>query len=227
MIQFLRMYRTSIGTKIVMAVTGLLLFLWIIAHMLGNLLVFAGQDAMNAYAFSLKELGPSLWIVRIGLLALFIVHILSAVLVWRSNRGARTEAYSEYDPRWATYAGRTMMVSGVLVLVYVLYHLMHFTFGWIDPAYMQLLDGRGRHDVYAMVVHSFSNVIVSAVYIVSMGLLAFHLSHGVTSLFQTLGWHHPSYNPLIKRLGPILSVVIAIGFILVPLGVLTGVVALP
>ena len=116
MIQFLRMYRTSIGTKIVMAVTGLLLFLWIIAHMLDNLLVFAGQDAMNAYAFSLKELGPLLWIVRIGLLALFIVHILSAVLVWRSNRGARTEAYSEYDPRWATYAGRTMMVSGLIML---------------------------------------------------------------------------------------------------------------
>lgn len=226
--RFRRLFQSSIGAKGVMAVTGLLIFLWVVAHMVGNLLIFAGRDALNAYSETLRmESSIPLWVARVGLFVVFVVHILSAVHVWRKNRAARPEDYAAYDLVSATFAGRTMMVSGVLVLLYVVYHLLHLTLGVTNPEYLKMFDPQGRRDVYSMVILGFSNVTVSAVYIGAMVVLGFHLRHGVTSMFQTLGLNHPAYNSFFTRLGPVAAVVIVIGFVSVPLAVLAGFLRLP
>ncbi|MBI2880309.1 MAG: succinate dehydrogenase cytochrome b subunit [Candidatus Tectomicrobia bacterium] len=225
--RFGRFFQSSIGAKVTMAVTGILLFLWILGHLLGNLLIFAGRDATNAYAHGLRQMPALLWAARLGLLVVFVLHVVSAYRVWRQNRASRPQGYAVYDPASATYAGRTMMVSGVLVLLYAAYHLLHFTFGVTNPEYWTMFDPQGRPDVYSMVVQGFSNAAVSAAYIVAMALLGFHLSHGVTSFFQTLGYRNTYQNAFTRRLGPASAVVIALGFISIPLAVLSGLLKLP
>lgn len=222
MSRFARLYQSSIGAKQVMAVTGLLLFVFVVGHLLGNLLVFAGRDAMNNYARKLRDLGALLWLVRLALLAVFLAHVGSALRLWRLNRAARPEPYAVTANLAATYAGRTIVMSGLLLLLYVVYHLLHFTLGATNPEYLRLTDPKGLPDVYRMVVLGFSNVAVSGVYIAAMLLLGLHLSHGVTSLFQTAGLNHPAYNPCFKRLGPLSGVIISAGYISIPLAVLAG-----
>jgi succinate dehydrogenase / fumarate reductase cytochrome b subunit len=222
-----RLFLSSIGAKVAMAVTGLLTFLWLIGHLLGNLLIYGGPDVTNAYAHGLKELGALLWVARIVMLVLFVIHILSAYRVWRKNNAARPEAYEVYDPAWATYAGRTMWWGGVLILLFVIYHLLHFTLGVTNPAYFKLVDPQGRQDVYSMIIRSFSNKVISGVYILAMVVLGFHLSHGVSVLFQTLGLSRSPNSPFFKRLGPVCAVVMVLGFISIPLSVLAGLLRLP
>ncbi len=221
--QFSSIAQSSIGAKITMAVTGIVLCLFIISHMLGNFLVFVGPDATNAYAKGLKDLGALLWAARVGLLVVFLVHVGSALRLWRLNQAARPQGYAVVDTSVVTYAGRSIVLTGVLVLAFAVYHLLHFTLFATNPEFAQLYDAQGRHDVYRMVVLGFQNVAVSGVYLFSMILLGLHLSHGVTSLFQSLGMNHPSYNPLIKRLGPWSGVLVAVGFMSIPLAVLAGV----
>lgn len=220
--RFANVLQSSIGAKVGMAVTGILLVLFIISHLIGNLLMFAGPEATNAYAKGLKDLGPLLWMARVGLLVVFMVHVGSALRLWRLNRAARPQPYAVVDSSVVTYAGRSIVLTGALVLAFALYHLLHFTLFATNPEFAQLQDAQGRHDVYRMVISGFRNVAVSGVYIVSMIFLGLHLSHGVTSLFQSLGVNSPSYNPFIKRLGPWSGVVIAAGFASIPLAVLAG-----
>ena len=224
MSRFARLCQTSIGAKQVMAVTGLLLFGFVIGHLLGNLLVFAGRDSLNGYAHKLRDLGALLWVVRVVLLVVFLAHVGSALRLWRLNRAARPEPYAVEAHLVTTYAGRTIVMSGLLILAYVVYHLMHFTLGATNPEYLKLMDPKGLPDVYRMMVLGFSNAPVAGVYIVAMILLGFHLSHGLTSFFQTVGLNHPAYNPCFKRVGPVAGVVIAIGYISIPLAVLAGLV---
>ncbi len=220
-------FQSSIGAKMVMAVTGLLLFLFVVSHLLGNLLIFAGRDATNAYAKGLKDMWALLWAARVGLLVVFLMHVGSALRLWRVNQAARPDPYDALTPVVTTYAARSIVFSGLLLLLFVAYHLLHFTLGVTNPEYLRLLDPSGRLDVYSMVVRGFSNPAVTGVYVAAMILLGLHLSHGVTSLFQTLGINHPSYNPLIKRLGPVLAVLIVIGYLSIPVAVLAGVLRLP
>ncbi|MBI2179098.1 MAG: succinate dehydrogenase cytochrome b subunit [Candidatus Tectomicrobia bacterium] len=187
MSRFMRLCQTSVGAKQVMAVTGVLLFGFVIGHLLGNLLVFAGREAVNNYAHKLRELGALLWAVRVALLAVFLAHVGSALRLWRLNRAARPEPYEVTTHLATTYAGRTIVMSGLLILAYVVYHLMHL----------------------------------------AMILLGFHLSHGLTSFFQTVGLNHPAYNACFKRVGPVAGVVITIGYISIPLAVLAGLLRLP
>lgn len=216
-------YLSSIGAKLVMAVTGIPLFLFIISHLTGNLLMFAGQDAMNAYAHWLKSMGLLLWAARLGLLAIFVSHIASAFRVWRLNRTARPEPYAVSKYLATTYAARTIMISGVLVLAFLVYHLMHYTLGVTNPEFFQLIDSKGRLNVYRMVIHGFSSVAVSGVYLIAMLLLGMHLSHGVSSLFQTLGLHGRKFSAFTERLGPACGVLIFAGYGSIPLAVLAGV----
>jgi succinate dehydrogenase / fumarate reductase cytochrome b subunit len=216
-------YLSSIGAKLLMAATGVLLFGFVIGHLLGNLLMFAGPDAMNSYAQFLKEKGLLLWGARSVILVVFVAHIASAFRVWRQNRAARPEPYDVSRFLVTTYAARTIMISGILVLAFVIYHLMHFTLGVTDPAGFQLVDSQGRHNVHAMVIRGFSSVPIAAMYLVAVLILGMHLSHGVTSLFQTIGLHGAKFSRFTSKLGPLCGILIFVGYASIPLAVMAGI----
>ena len=218
-----RAYRSSLGKKYVMAITGFLLFLFVIVHMLGNLQVYIGRDAMNAYAALLKSKPGLLWTARVGLFIIAVLHIVSALQLAAENRDARPQPYAEGKPI-ASLASRTILVSGLIIFAFIVYHLMHFTLGVTNPDFMDLHDALGHHDVYGMVVEAFRNPLVSVFYIMSMGLLCLHLSHGVSSLFQSLGIRRRSTVAAFNRFAQISAIVIFVGNCSIPVSILAGVV---
>ena len=211
-----RFFGSSIGKKVVMAVTGLALFGFVIAHMVGNLQVYLGPEALNAYAKALRDLGPLLWVARIGLLVAVVLHIWAAFTLTRMNRAARPVGYREKEHRESTYASRTMRWSGVLLALFIVYHLMHMTWGNAHPDF----DHAG--DVYHNFVVGFRPALVTGVYVVAMLFLGLHLYHGVWSLMQTLGLSHPRYNNLRHAFATLVAAVIVIGNISMPVAVLAG-----
>jgi succinate dehydrogenase / fumarate reductase cytochrome b subunit len=226
-----RFYRSSIGAKMIVALTGAALFLFVVVHMLGNLQVFLGRSVLNAYAQKLQQLPLLLWTARAGLLLFVGVHVVTAVRLHFANRAARPVAYSHGDTVQATITSRTMIWSGLTIAAFVVYHLLHFTFGVIDPAAYRLTeilpDGSARHDVYSMVVLGFRNPLIAGSYILAMLLLAMHLHHGVSSLFQTLGLDPPRYRPIFRKAGPAFAVFVGVGNVSMPLAVLAGWIQLP
>lgn len=221
-----RMMQSTVGRKLVMAVTGAALVGFVLVHLAGNLAAFAGQDAMNSYAVGLRKLGPLLWIARIGLLVFVINHIMLGIQLTARNKGARKRDYAER--RWlaTSTASRLMAVGGVVLLLFILFHLAHYTFGWVQGGTFagNNLDPQGRPDVYGMLVAGFSNAGIAIAYVVAMGFLGMHLAHGASSMLQTLGLNHPKYNGLFRKLGPALGVLLALGFASLPLGVLFGII---
>jgi succinate dehydrogenase / fumarate reductase, cytochrome b subunit len=211
----LTFYSTSIGKKVVMAITGLILFGFVIGHMLGNLQVFMGANQMNAYAAMLKANATLLWGVRIVLLVAVILHIVAAVQLTRMSQRSRPEGYHYKDVIQADYAARTMRWSGPIIAVFVIYHLLHFTSGSVHPQF-------DVHDVYRNVILGFRVWPISAFYIVAMVALALHLWHGVWSMFQTLGLVNPKTDKIIHRLAATATLAIVIGFISIPMAVLAG-----
>lgn len=218
MTRALTFYQTSIGKKVVMALTGLILFGFVIGHMLGNLQMFIGANQMNAYAATLKATPALLWGVRVLLLVAVILHIVAAIQLTRMNQRSRPEGYHYKDVIQADYAARTMRWSGVIIAVFVVYHLLHFTTGTVHYRF-------DVHDVYSNVVIGFRSWPVSLFYIVAMVALAFHLWHGVWSLFQTLGLINPKSDKIIHRLAAVATLAIAIGFISIPMAVLAGLIS--
>lgn len=218
--------RSSIGGKHIMAVTGLAIVLFLIVHMVGNLLLFAGPDALNSYAVSLRKLGPLLWVARIGLAVCFIAHIWAAFRLNAMNREARPVGYREFKTRRTTLFARAMMVSGVILLAFVLYHLAHATFHLVHADNSVFVDAQGRHDVYKMMVLSFQNPLISGFYILAMAILCMHLWHAIPSLFQSLGLRHPRYQPAIEKLAPLIAGPLFVGNIAMPIAVLAGIVQL-
>jgi succinate dehydrogenase / fumarate reductase cytochrome b subunit len=212
-------FRSTIGRKIVMAVTGVILFGFVLAHMLGNLQVYLGPEAMNHYAVYLRQVlhGAGLWIARGVLLAAVVLHIWAATSLTLTSRAARPAGYRERRWREATYASRTMRWSGVIILVFVIYHLLHFTFGTVHPAFVE-------GDVYHNFVYGFRSLPVSFFYIVAMILLGLHLRHGVWSMFQTLGVSHPRYMQAARVGAWVFALLIVIGNISFPVAVLAGIV---
>jgi succinate dehydrogenase / fumarate reductase cytochrome b subunit len=208
-------YGTTLGKKVVMAVTGIILFGFLIGHMLGNLQFFAGPEKLNAYAENLRALGPLLWAVRIGLLIATLLHIQAAAALWRLQKLARPVAYSRRQNVGSNYAARTMYWSGPIVLAFLIYHLLHFTIGAAHPNFRDLRP-------YENVVIGFSNPIVSIAYVVAMVLLGMHLYHGLWSMFQTIGFAHPRYTPKLKAFAKLFTVVLVAGFLAVPIAVLAG-----
>jgi succinate dehydrogenase / fumarate reductase cytochrome b subunit len=221
-----------------MALTGLGLVGFVIAHMLGNLQVFMGREKLNHYAQSLQDLGAVLWAMRIGLLTLFVVHVATAFKLAQANKAARPVAYVSAKPQVTSYAARTMLMSGLIILAFVAYHLAHFTFGWTNPEHFKLhetiapifdVPSMGgsraevvRHDVYGMVVAGFQIPLVAGLYVVAQALLCLHISHGASSAFQTLGVTHPAFAWLKTCFGKALAVVIFVGNCSIPLAVLAG-----
>lgn len=222
------MVQTSIGKKVAMALTGVGLFVFVIGHMLGNLQIFLGREALNAYAEKLHSLPALLWTVRAGLLAIFAIHVVTAIRLTRENRAARPIGYLKEDTVAASYASRTMMLSGLVVAAFVLYHLAHFTFRLLHlpdrPLIEELSAGHQRFDVYAMVVLGFRSWLVTGLYIAAQMVLGMHLSHGVSSMLQTLGLNCPRCANAIEKVGPISAAIIVAGNVAIPLAVLTGVV---
>lgn len=218
----MKQLRSSIGAKVVMAKTGLLLTLFVLVHMLGNLQVFQGPEGINAYAAFLKSKPGLLWTARIGLLVIIALHVWSGIRLNLLNAAARPIPYAKRTWRRASLTSRTMVWSGIFVFAFVGYHLAHFTLGLTNPDDFHRLDALGQHDVYSMMVLGFQNPLISALYIIGMLALGFHLSHGVSSMFQSLGLKHPRYNPLIEKIGPVYAAIIVIGNISMPIAVLTG-----
>ncbi|MFY9342668.1 MAG: succinate dehydrogenase cytochrome b subunit [Planctomycetota bacterium] len=218
-------WRSSIGGKVTMAVTGVLLFGFVVAHLLGNLQLLAGPDAINAYAKWLAERGALLWGARIGLLAVFVLHVVTAVRLSAANKAARPVAYSKEATMVATFASRSMVFSGLSLLAFVAYHLLHFTFGVTNPEH-HARKGAGAqgHDVHAMVTASFTEPAIAIAYAAFQLVLFLHLAHGIQSLAQTLGLNHGRYTPMIKLLAFVLAGAIAGGNMLLALSVQLGLV---
>jgi succinate dehydrogenase / fumarate reductase cytochrome b subunit len=224
---FFRLAKSAVGAKLLIALTGLILFGFVLVHMVGNLQIFMGQDVYNGYAAFLKSVPELLWPARIVLLSSVLIHIVSTIRLSRINLAARPQPYHLKRYTRASFGSRTMVYSGLVVLAFIVYHLLHFTLGKTDPMHFELLDGHGRHDVYSMFIFGFQNVYVAVAYIVSMVLLGLHLNHGVSSLFQTLGINHPRFNGLLHKVGPVFSVVVVLGNISMPIAVLMGWLKLP
>jgi succinate dehydrogenase cytochrome b subunit len=211
-------FASSIGKKVVMALTGVALFGFVVVHMVGNLQVYLGPERLNAYAEKLRELGPLLWGMRIGLLVAVVLHVWSAYSLTRMNQRARPQGYRERADRASTYASRTMRWSGVILLLFVVYHLLHFTFG-PRVVHPQFVPG----DVYHNFVTGFQNPLVSAFYILAMLALGLHMYHGVWSMMQTVGLSHPRLNPWRRRFAALITIVVIAANISFPVAVLTGV----
>ena len=219
--------RSTLGGKVVMAITGLLLVGFLLAHMAGNLLVFGGPAAVNAYAAYLKGSPVLLWGARLGLLTVFVLHVGIGLRLARQNRVARPDRYVKTATVEASLASRSMVLTGAMVAAFVVFHLLHFTVGAIQPEHAVLSDRQGRHDVYSMVVLGFQNPLVSLAYTIAMLLLALHLSHGLHSFAQSLGFRHRRYTALLELLAPIAAALLTIGFLAVPMSVLLGFVSPP
>lgn len=215
MFRLIRLFNTSIGKKLVMAVTGLALLLFLIGHMLGNMKVFQGPDSLNEYAAWLQG-HPLLWAFRISMLVLVALHLYTALSLTRENWGARPQAYRKRHLLRTSLTGRLMLVSGLFVLAFLIYHLLHLTLGVVDPASHALLDAQGRPDVFGRVVAGFRQPWLAGIYLAALALLGLHLNHAVQSLFQTLGFNHESYQALIQFGSPALSLVLVLGFGSVP-----------
>ena len=220
------LYRTSVGKKFIMAVSGVLLIGFLVAHMIGNLKVFMGADAFNHYAEFLREIGypllphmAGLWIFRILLLLAVGLHMLSAWQVYTQSRTARGGKYTKEESLHFSYASRTMRWGGVIIAVFVVYHLLHFTVGSAHPEFVP-------GDAYRNVVIGFQNPLVAGFYVVALVMVTFHVYHGLWSAFQTVGANHPKYNPYRRPLAVVLALVLLAGFLTVPVGVVTGAVSM-
>ncbi|MEO6054187.1 MAG: succinate dehydrogenase cytochrome b subunit [Chthoniobacterales bacterium] len=218
---------SSIGQKTIVAVTGILLLGYVVLHLLGNLSIFFGQDAINTYATGLHSIEPLLWVARTILLIAFFAHIYATIKLTIENRAARPKKYLVEKRLKASFFGRTMAYTGIVVLVFVIIHLADFTWKTIHPEFRHLIDAQGRPDVYSMVVHGFENIWMSIFYILAIGLLSFHLSHGIGSLFQTLGISNKKLQPIFTRGGVVVAWLLFVGFASIPLAVLTHVLRIP
>lgn len=220
----LAIYRTTIGKKLIMAITGLILVGFLIGHMWGNLHTFEGPQALNAYGAFLRTVGEpaltneqALWMVRIVLLVSAILHIWAAVSLTRLDWASRPVGYRTKKAVAGSLAARTMRWSGVLIAVFIVYHILQFTIGTLHPDFR-------RGDIYYNVTVAFRNPVVTLFYVVVMAFIGLHLWHGVWSTFQTLGLNNRGRNRFWGGVAAVVSVVVALGFITVPLAIATGLV---
>jgi succinate dehydrogenase / fumarate reductase cytochrome b subunit len=217
-------YQSSIGKKYVVAVTALLLILYVLGHLAGNLQIYMGPDRINTYAKFLHDLGPILWVIRVILLAAFVTHIVATIQLAQENRLAKPQKYAVAGYQRSTMASRTMIVSGLIVLCFVIYHLLQFTAQVTDPAFREVHDSIGRHDVYRMLILGFGHPLVSLFYVVALFLLTTHLSHGFASVVQTLGINNRKIANVVSTGGQTLAWVIFAGYVSIPVTILLGIV---
>lgn len=211
------LYGSTIGKKAVMAITGIILIGFVLGHMIGNLQLYGGPEKLNAYAKLLRISMPLLWTVRAVLLACVGLHILTAYQLWSANSAARPSPYKVRADRKTTYAARTMIWSGPILLLFIFYHIATLTLGYGPGTF-------DEHNVYANVVGGFQLWYVSLFYIAAMLSLGYHMNHGIWSLFQSMGWNHTKYNVARRRFATAITLIVVIGNISLPISVLTGIV---
>ena len=217
---FSKYIKTSIGKKQVVATTGLVLVLFVIGHLAGNLIMFLGPDAFNTYAGKLAGLRPWLYIVECGLLGVFIIHLWITALLVIENYSARPVGYAvRKSVGKRSLATRLMPYTGTVIFAFVIWHLIDFTFADKEGPLSVLADGRS-YGLYGVVYNAFSDPIHSALYIIAMMAVGFHLSHGIQSFIQTFGFNHPDYTPMIQKASNSLAVLITLAFSSIPVYVL-------
>lgn len=225
-----RFLGSSIGRKALVALTGLALLGFVVGHLLGNLQIYLGPEALNAYAAGLQSLGGLLWVARGGLLFVLVIHVGLTLKLARENKGARPVAYAHPVGKVAANpATRLMVLTGLTILLFVAYHLAHFTVGAVHPEHRELahntIDALGNPDVYGMVIAGFSDPLVAGLYVLAMVALGLHLHHGIASVFQSLGLTNAAYAPLLQKLGRSLAWLLALANAFIPIAVLTGLVS--
>ena len=209
----------------IVAVTGIILILFVVGHLLGNLQIFIGPDWINGYSQHLHDLGPLLWLIRIFLLLAVAIHIYVTIQLAIENRRARPEPYIDRQYVKATFASRHMLMSGLIVVAFSIYHLAHFTVRITDPRFALLkFDPLHRYDVYSMMVYGFQSYLVSGFYVLGLFLLALHLSHGSSSFFQSLGLNDKKLAPRLALGGRIFAWLLFAGYSSIPVAVLLGLV---
>jgi succinate dehydrogenase / fumarate reductase cytochrome b subunit len=226
--RLVRFCQSSIGKKWIVALTGLVLVAYVLGHLAGNLQIFLpNKGRINAYGAFLHSLGAMLWAIRAFLFACFVIHIVTTIQLAIENRRARPDRYEGARYKKADWASRSMVMSGLIVLCFVIFHILHFTAQTIRPefaTYKEMLpDGTERHDVFKMVVMGFHSTPASCFYILGMILLCMHLSHGFGSLVQTLGLNTTRLEPWLVNGGRILAIIICLGYISIPIAVMTGI----
>ncbi len=220
-------FSSSLGKKYVMAVTGFVMFLFVIGHLAGNLQIFIGAEAINRYGHFLQSNPEIIWPARIILLLMLVLHVWSAVKLSAENKAARPIAYANWQPVGSTYASRTMLMSGIIVFVFIVYHLLHFTaqvqyINGTGKNFVDFVDPEKRHDIFKMMVVGFSKPWVSVFYIIGIALLCLHLSHGTSSMFQSIGWKSPAYGPFLDKASRWVAVLIFVGYVSIPVAILLG-----
>lgn len=213
-----------VGKKLIMSVSGFSMLLFVVVHLIGNASIYDGPSGINVYAQALHHNSTFLFSVRMGLLAVFSLHVFYGIQLTLENNAAKPQGYAVNKSLSATFASRNMIWTGLLVAVFVIYHLLHFTFHVTNPEISadRHLDAMGRHDVYMMIVLSFRNLFISLAYVCSMGFLGLHLSHGIQSSFQTVGLNTRRSFPFIMKGATLLWIIIFLGFASFPIVFLTG-----
>jgi succinate dehydrogenase / fumarate reductase, cytochrome b subunit len=222
----LTLYQTTVGRKVVMALTGLILFGFIVIHMVGNLKVFEGPGEMDNYALFIREIGypaipeyGALWLIRLVLLGAVLAHIHAAVTLWAGSRKARGVGYRKEKSQVFSYASRTMRWGGVIVAAFVVYHLLHFTTGHVHPRFVY-------GEAYNNLVIGFQSPVVVGVYLIAVGALCLHLYHGLWSVFTTFGNENPRLELIRRPLAAVVALVLFVGYAVVPIAVQLGVLTL-
>ncbi len=218
----MRFTTSSVGRKVLMGGSGLFMVLFVIVHLLGNSSVFVGPDGINAYAEKLHGLGPFVWVFRLFMLAMLGIHLLFGILLTLDNWSANPEKYKVKKMLKTTFAGETMIWTGALLLVFIVYHLLQFTVR-ITPDVVLGEDAKGRFDVFTMMISSFRHAPIVAIYVAAMVTLYLHMSHGIQSVFQTIGWNNDKTLPTFTRLGQVLAVVFLLGYSAIPVLILSGI----
>ena len=220
------LFETTVMQKYIVAFSGLAIVGFLIAHLAGNLLIYSGPASFNKYAQGLKDLGLLLWLLRAGTLTAFVLHIVFTLKLKSRNLAARPDDYKEVNAQASTVYSRSMTLTGLSIFTFVLFHLAHFTWGKVQPDNYHdtwmLMDGRLVHNAYTMTVAGFHVGWISALYLIAVTVVFFHLNHAVQSSVQTLGFNHPRYRSMILRVSQILSIVLWLGFASIPVSVLVG-----
>lgn len=216
--------QSSFCSRVAVSLTGLGLVGFVVFHMLGNLQVFEGPEALNTYAATLRDMPILLWTARIGLVVIVVFHIALAIRLALRNRRARPVAYAVREYRQASVASRTMALTGSVLLLFIVFHLLHLTAGLIDPSVQNRLDAGGYSDVFGKVVHAFRNPLYVVIYLIGQVALGLHLSHAVSGSLQTLGIEHAAFNRLFKTAGPAVGLFVVLGNLAIIFAIFFGMV---
>ena len=217
----MRILSSSVGRKILMSITGQLLIIFVLIHLIGNSTIFFGPNGINAYAQHLHDLPPLVWAFRLFMLSAIAVHICFGVMLTLENKAANPGAYAVKRNLKASFASENMVWTGLLLLGFIVYHLLQFTVKG-TPDIVVGLDAANRFDVYTMVVTSFGNALISVTYMVAMVMLFLHLSHGIPSFLQTMGWNNEKTIPVFATGGKVISAVLMLAYISIPAVILAG-----